>query len=161
MEKVYARAHRDRRDKKMGRRRDVRRRSLCGCLWLAAFTIRAPLLLPCVRPSSFCCFFARFSHEVHMDTETSSPLARKRLSRFSYGKSFRLCDNWLPHRSRVAGRSLRPPSVQWETFLIIFHSVRLNYKLRLRLPSAATIVRFIISARKSLMNLISYFTTGK
>lgn len=170
-EKVYARAHRDRRDKKMGRRWRRKKespkgrssqRSLCGCLWLAAFTIQAP---SCVPPSFLLllrAFLARRSpHGIGASSTFPPFFTRRRLSRLSFGESFRLCDNWLPHRSRVAGRSPRPPSVQWETFLIIFHSARLSYKPRLRLLSAATIVRFIISARKSLMNLISYFTSGK
>lgn len=52
-EKVYARAHYDYRDKKMGRRAKKEspkgrssQRSLCGCLWLAAFMFRAPLACP-------------------------------------------------------------------------------------------------------------------
>ena len=57
-----------------------------------------------------------------------------------------------PRRERTRDR---PPTVQWETFLIIFHSGRLSYKPRYTKLSR-TIVRFITTA--NLMNLISYFT---
>lgn len=118
---------------------------------------------PCV-PPPFCCSFARSSHEAHMSTGTSSPSPFTEKKNSLASRSGRVSDCVITGshtEAESAGRSLRPPSVQWETFLIIFHSARLSYKSRLRLLSAATIVRFIISARKSLMNLISYFTTGK
>lgn len=80
--------------------RDVRRRDR----YAGVYGSRPLCFGPLLRAPSFllllCAFLARSPHE-HQNILTVPLHEKKTLSRFSFGKSFRLCDNWLPHRSRV------------------------------------------------------------
>lgn len=99
-------------------------RSLCGCLWLVpirfGFLLASLLSLPSqplqtrtpffVLFLSFSCYSLIYVSLVGPKRASNPSSPRKRLSRASFGKSFRLCDNWLPHRvesNRVESRRVK------------------------------------------------------
>lgn len=132
-EKVYARAHRGRGDKKMGRRTRKEspkgrssQRSLCGCLWPAGlYDSGPPFFLLLLRA-----FLTRSPYERRSILAVAPSREKKALSRLF--RSGRASDcvitrshtglDWTrsqaessraePPRRRAVGRSPRPPSVQ-------------------------------------------------
>lgn len=96
-------------------RRESRKETFVVEIVMRVFMTRAP---GTIRQISLFFFapFARSSHEDshrHRGTGTSllfSPFTRRGDS-LAFGKSFRLCDNWLPHRAESpAGPRCDPPA---------------------------------------------------
>lgn len=104
--------------------RDVRRRDRYAGVYGSRPYDSGPSWLPPSHPlqlvplsSSSSCFFPSFCYSlvyVPLMGPTRAPnpprSSRGRLSRASFGESFRLCDNWLPHRvesNRVESRRVK------------------------------------------------------